>query len=123
MQSLIDLQQWGQSSATRQGRVLTMGEERVLLSLAEAAVFPSPSGVLTLGHLLRSQAQVLPHMKLVEQDSGLWNRRLGRLTEGFPHVHHRPLNPLSLSLAQLSVEHAQAFREPIAAAKPDGSPA
>lgn len=109
--------------ASIEAEVLPMRQQRVLLTLDEAPVFARQADVLGLADLVERIAQMAHHMKLVEQDRGLWRMRVGGLAKWLPHVHDSQANPLCFPGPEPFVELRHAGFGAVVAAKPDGSSA
>ena len=119
IETLVRGQQGLERLATFQGEVLAVGQQRVLLTLDEAAIVADQPGVLGLAHLVERLAEVAQDMKLVEQDGRLRRMRGRRIAERPPHVHQRQPDPAALGLAQPTVELIHAGLRAVLAAEPD----
>src|SRR5947209_5731201 len=100
-----------------------MSQQRVLLSLDEAAVLPREAGVLVLADLVQGVAQMAQDVELVVQDRGLRGVAFleGGGAEGLPHVHDGQANPPAFLGAQPGEELVQAGLGAVLATEPDGA--
>jgi hypothetical protein len=70
-------------------------------------------------HLVERFAEMANDVELVEQDRGLWGVLQRRVTERFPHVHHRQANPFGSFIPEETVELIHARLAAVGTAEPD----
>jgi hypothetical protein len=104
---------------TLQAQVVTVRQQRVLLSFDEAAIFALQPGVLAFARLIERLLQVTQHVELVEQDRRLRCRAGPGVSQRLPHIHDRQTNATGLLLTQPAVELSHTGLRTVLATKPD----
>jgi hypothetical protein len=103
VQPLVGSEQGPQCLSALQRKVLPARQQRVLLALDEATLFPGHACILALAHLIEGVAQVANDMELVEQDGSLWCMSNGSVAKRLPHVHHGEPYAPALLVAKLLI--------------------
>src|SRR4030095_13914240 len=75
VESLVGFKQHPQAAPSFVGEILSVRQERILLSLDEASIFTCQPAVLAFSHFVQGFTQMTQDMELVEKNRG-WERVL-----------------------------------------------
>ena len=123
VQALVGSQQRLEGMPAFQGKVLAIGQHRVLLAFDITAIAATKPRVLALSYFIERLAQMTHDAELVKQNCRLWRCGEGSVTKWLPHIHHRQANARAVLLAQPVLELLHARLRAILATEPDRSAA